>query len=69
MEMHWFEKWVVNSFSGIYLRWHLLPRFLALMDGALRGRGLALGPGVEAAGFSVEAAAGQAIVFLRARRR
>lgn len=46
MEMHWFEKWAVNSFSGIYLRWYLLPRFLAVMDGPLRGRGLALGPGV-----------------------
>ena len=46
MEMHWFEKWVVNSFSGMYLRWYLLPRLLALMDGALKGRGLALGPGV-----------------------
>ena len=46
MEMRWFEKWMVNSFSGIYLRWYLLPRLLALMDGPLRGRGLALGPGV-----------------------
>ena len=46
MQMHWFEKWAVNSFSGIYLRWYLLPRLLALMDGPLRGKGLALGPGV-----------------------
>lgn len=46
MEMHWFEKRVVNSFSRIYLRWYLLPRLLRLMDGPLRGRGLALGPGV-----------------------
>lgn len=46
MEMHGFEKWVVNSFSGIYLRWYLLPQLLALMDGPLKGRGLALGPGV-----------------------
>jgi ubiquinone/menaquinone biosynthesis C-methylase UbiE len=46
MEMRWFEKWAVNSFSGIYLRWYLLPRLLALMDGPLRGKGLALGPGV-----------------------
>ncbi|MBI4608957.1 MAG: class I SAM-dependent methyltransferase [Candidatus Rokubacteria bacterium] len=44
--MHWFEKWAVNSFSGLYLRWYLLPRLLALMDAPLRGRGLALGPGV-----------------------
>lgn len=138
MQMHWFEKWAVNSFSGIYLRWYLLPRLLALMDGPLRGKGLALGPGVgwetlslaekfpettligvdydpdqverarrnlaghpaqdlsrhfflpglrqlfppeslfsraelvwqlEAAGFGVEAERGQAIIFLRARRR
>jgi ubiquinone/menaquinone biosynthesis C-methylase UbiE len=46
MEMHSFEKWVVNSSSRMYLRWYLLPRFLALVDGPLRGRGLALGPGV-----------------------
>lgn len=46
MEMHWFEKWAVNSFSGIYLRWYLLPRLLALMDDPLKGHGLALGPGV-----------------------
>jgi ubiquinone/menaquinone biosynthesis C-methylase UbiE len=44
--MHWFEKWAVNSFSGIYLRWYLLPRLMALLDGPLQGRGLALGPGV-----------------------
>lgn len=44
--MRWFEKWAVNSFSGIYLRWYLLPRLLALVDGPLEGRGLALGPGV-----------------------
>lgn len=46
MDMHWFEKWVVNAFSGFYLRWFLLPRLLALLDGPLRGKGLALGPGV-----------------------
>jgi len=46
MEMHWFEKWMVNSFSGIYLRWYLLPRLLALLDAPFTGRGLALGPGV-----------------------
>lgn len=46
MQMHWFEKWAVNSFSGFYLRWYLLPRLLALMDGPLGGKGLALGPGV-----------------------
>lgn len=46
MQMHSFEKWVVNSLSEIYLRWYLLPRLLAVMDGPLRGRGLALGPGV-----------------------
>lgn len=27
-------------------RWYLLPRLLALMDGPLGGKGLALGPGV-----------------------
>jgi len=46
MEMHWFEKWVVNSFSGFYLRWYLLPRLLTLIDGPLAGRGLVLGPGI-----------------------
>jgi ubiquinone/menaquinone biosynthesis C-methylase UbiE len=44
--MHRFEKWAVNTFSGIYLRWYLFPRLLALMDGPLKGNGLALGPGV-----------------------
>ncbi len=46
MRMHWFEKWAVNTFSGFYLRCYLLPRLLALMDGPLKGKGLALGPGV-----------------------
>lgn len=46
MEMHRFEKWAVNTFSAIYLRWYLFPRLLALMDGPPNGRGLALGPGV-----------------------
>jgi ubiquinone/menaquinone biosynthesis C-methylase UbiE len=46
MEMHWFEKWAVNSSSGFYLHWYLLPRLLAIVDGPLRGKGLALGPGV-----------------------
>lgn len=46
MEMRRFEKWAVNSVSGIYLRWYLLPRLLAIMDSPLKGRGLALGPGV-----------------------
>jgi ubiquinone/menaquinone biosynthesis C-methylase UbiE len=46
MEMRCFEKWAVNSFSGIYLRWYLLPRLFTLMEGALKGTGLALGPGV-----------------------
>lgn len=46
MKMHWFEKWAVNAFSGIYLRWYLLPRFVALIDAPLQGHGLALGPGV-----------------------
>lgn len=44
--MHRFEKWVVNRFSGVYLRWYLLPRLLALMERPLAGQGLALGPGV-----------------------
>ena len=46
MQMQPFEKWAVNSFSRLYLRWYLLPRFRVLVDGALSGRGLALGPGV-----------------------
>ena len=46
MEMHAFEKRVVNAFSRYYLRWYLLPRLLRLLDGPLRGHGLALGPGV-----------------------
>lgn len=46
MEMHAFEKRVVNAFSRYYLRWYLLPRLLRLLDTPLRGRGLALGPGV-----------------------
>lgn len=46
MEMQWFEKVVVNTFSRPYLRWFLLPRVCALMDAPLGGRGLALGPGV-----------------------
>ena len=46
MEMRRFEKWAVNSFSDPYLRWYLLPRFLALLDGPLEGHGLGLGPGV-----------------------
>ncbi len=46
MEMHGFEKWMVNSFSGFYLRWYLLPRLLTLIDAPLTGTGLALGPGV-----------------------
>lgn len=46
MEMRWLEKWAVNSFSRVYLRWYLLPRLLALIDGPLVGKGLALGPGV-----------------------
>lgn len=46
MEMRWFEKWGVNSFSGIYLRWYLLPRLFTLMERPLKGTGLALGPGV-----------------------
>lgn len=40
------EKWMVNTFSGIYLRWYLLPRLLSLVDGPMTGRGLAVGPGV-----------------------
>lgn len=46
MQMQPFEKWVINSFSHLYLRWYLMPRFRALVDGTLRGWGLALGPGV-----------------------
>ncbi|MBI1893055.1 MAG: class I SAM-dependent methyltransferase [Candidatus Rokubacteria bacterium] len=46
MEMHWFEKWAVNSLSAFYLRWYLLPRLLTLIDGPLAGRGLVLGPGI-----------------------
>jgi len=46
MEMQWFEKWAVNSFSGLYLRWYLLPRLFSLVEGPLKGTGLALGPGV-----------------------
>ena len=46
MEMRGFEKWVVNSFSGIYLRWYLLPRLLTVIDSPLKGAGLALGPGI-----------------------
>lgn len=46
MEMHWFEKWVVNSFSGIYLRWYLLPRLMTLIELPLKGTGVALGPGI-----------------------
>lgn len=46
MEMQRFEKSAVNCFSGIYLRWYLLPRLFALMKQPLRGSGLALGPGV-----------------------
>lgn len=46
MEMHWFEKWAVNSFSGPYLRWYLLPRLFALIEEPLKGAGLAVGPGV-----------------------
>jgi len=46
VEMHRFEKWAVNTFSGVYLRGYLLPRLLTLMDGPLNGHGLALGPGV-----------------------
>lgn len=46
MEMHRFEKGAVNAFSALYLRWYLLPRFLALVDGPLAGQGLALGPGI-----------------------
>ena len=46
MEMHGVEKWAVNSFSGIYLRWYLLPRLLTLLDAPLKGAGLALGPGI-----------------------
>ncbi len=46
VEMHWFEKWAVNSFSRFYLRSYLLPRLLALLEAPLKGRGLALGPGV-----------------------
>lgn len=46
MQMHRFEKWVVNALSPIYLRWYLLPRLLALMSGPLLGKGLALGSGV-----------------------
>jgi ubiquinone/menaquinone biosynthesis C-methylase UbiE len=46
MQMHWFEKWAVNTFSGLYLRWYLFPRFLTLMEDSLNGKGLALGPGV-----------------------
>jgi ubiquinone/menaquinone biosynthesis C-methylase UbiE len=99
--MHWFEKWAVNSFSGIYLRWYLLVRGY---PAAIREVRRVLKPGgrfflqdlsrhfflpglrwlfppeslftratlvwqLEAAGFRVEAARGQAIIFLRARRR
>lgn len=39
MEMQWFEKWAVNSFSGLYLRWYLLPRLFALMENPLKGTG------------------------------
>lgn len=46
MQMHRFEKWIVNSFSRFYLRWYLLPRLLTLIDGPLEGQGLALGPGI-----------------------
>jgi ubiquinone/menaquinone biosynthesis C-methylase UbiE len=46
MEMQRFEKWAVNSFSGLYIRWYLLPRLFALMQAPLEGTGLALGPGV-----------------------
>jgi SAM-dependent methyltransferase len=46
VEMHPFEKRVVNAFSRHYLRWYLVPRLLRLLDAPLRGHGLALGPGV-----------------------
>src|SRR2546426_522161 len=46
MEMHSFEKWMVNSFSGLYLHWYLLPRLVVLINAPLTGRGLAIGPGV-----------------------
>jgi len=45
VEVRWFEEWAVNSFSGFYLRWYLLPRLRTLIDGPLAGRGLVLGPG------------------------
>jgi len=53
MEMHAFEKRVVNALSRYYLRWYLLPRFLRLVDAPLRGYGLALGPGVGWEAFAL----------------
>ena len=53
MEMHAFEKRVVNALSRYYLRWYLLPRFLRLLDAPLRGHGLALGPGVGWEAFAL----------------
>lgn len=46
MEMHAFEKGVVNALSRRYLGWYVLPRLLRLLDAPLRGLGLGLGPGV-----------------------
>jgi ubiquinone/menaquinone biosynthesis C-methylase UbiE len=46
VEMHAFEKRVVNALSRHYLRWFVLPQFQRLLDVPLRGHGLALGPGV-----------------------
>src|SRR4030065_138634 len=40
VEMHGFEKWMVNSFSGVYLRWYLLPRLLTLIAPPPTGAGL-----------------------------
>jgi ubiquinone/menaquinone biosynthesis C-methylase UbiE len=44
--MHPVERWMVNSFSELYLAWYVLPRLVALMETPLRGRGLAIGPGI-----------------------